>query len=239
MPTRTTSFPTHRKFQSCDGSVARRCETRTRASRCRRERRSRAGCSTDGWTRVTNADDLLDALDPEQRAIAEVLRGPVSVLAGAGTVKTRAITHRIAYGVLSGVYAPQRVLAVTFTRKAAGELQGRLRALGAAGVRAQTFHGAALAQLSHFCPQLVGGAASQVLPGKVATVAQAAEGMGLRLGSEALRAVATEIEWPKVSMLSLDAYAAEVEERAIPMGLSAEQLVEVQRRYTELLGERQ
>lgn len=88
---------------------------------------------------MTDAESILDALDPEQREIAESLRGPVSVLAGAGTGKTRAITHRIAYGVRSGVYDPSRVLAVTFTRKAAGELQGRLRGLGAEGVRAQTF----------------------------------------------------------------------------------------------------
>jgi len=78
------------------------------------------------------ADDLLDGLDPEQRQVAECLRGPVSVLAGAGTGKTRALTHRIAHGVRVGAYAPNRVLAVTFTRKAAGELQTRLRALGAA-----------------------------------------------------------------------------------------------------------
>jgi len=116
------------------------------------------------------ADLILDGLDPDQREIAECLRGPVAVLAGAGTGKTRAITHRIAYGVLSGVYDPERVLAVTFTRKAAGELQGRLRGLGADGVRAQTFHGAALAQLGHFWPEFVGGAAPQVLSGKVAAI---------------------------------------------------------------------
>ncbi len=74
-----------------------------------------------------SADDLLAALDPEQRAVAEALHGPVRVLAGAGTGKTRAITHRIAYGVASGVYTPQQVLAVTFTTRAAGEMRGRLR----------------------------------------------------------------------------------------------------------------
>ncbi|PIJ06938.1 ATP-dependent DNA helicase, partial [Leucobacter sp. OLES1] len=147
-------------------------------------------------------EDPLAGLDPEQREVAECLRGPVAVRAGAGTGKTRTITHRIAHGVQSGAYAPDRVLAVTFTRKAAGELQSRLRALGAEGVRAQTFHGAALAQLGHFWPQLVGGTAPQVLPGKVAAVSQAVEAMGLRLPSEALRDIACEIEWRKVSMLS-------------------------------------
>ena len=73
---------------------------------------------------------LLSGLDPEQRRVAETLRGPVRVLAGAGTGKTRAITHRIAHGVLTGVYAPTEVLAVTFTTRAAGEMRGRLRGLG-------------------------------------------------------------------------------------------------------------
>ena len=79
---------------------------------------------------MTDPDALLDALDPEQREVAMALRGPVRVLAGAGTGKTRAITHRIAYGVSTGVYVPQQVLAVTFTVRAAGEMRQRLRALG-------------------------------------------------------------------------------------------------------------
>ena len=87
----------------------------------------------------------LDALDERQRQAASVLRGPVAVLAGAGTGKTRVITHRIAHGVDTGAYSPSRVMAVTFTAKAAGELRGRLRALGVAGVSARTFHSAALA----------------------------------------------------------------------------------------------
>ena len=93
------------------------------------------------------ADEVLAGLDPEQRAVAEATRGPVCVLAGAGTGKTRAITHRIAYSVLTGLVAPQRVLAVTFTTRAAGELRGRLRQLGAPGVQARTFHAAACKQL--------------------------------------------------------------------------------------------
>ncbi|MBK0421008.1 ATP-dependent helicase [Leucobacter sp. CSA2] len=186
----------------------------------------------------TEAEDVLSGLDPEQREIAESLRGPVAVLAGAGTGKTRAITHRIAYGVRTGVYAPERVLAVTFTRKAAGELQGRLRGLGADGVRARTFHGAALAQLSHFWPMVVGGAAPQMLPGKVAVLSQAVESLGIRLGGEALRDVAAEIEWRKTSMLGIDAYAEVLEHRAIPSGLTPEQLVELHRSYASILEER-
>jgi DNA helicase-2/ATP-dependent DNA helicase PcrA len=107
-----------------------------------------------------SADSVLDGLDPEQRQVATTLDGPVCVLAGAGTGKTRAITHRIAYGVHSGAYVPNRVLAVTFTARAAGEMRTRLRDLGVAGVQARTFHAAALRQLQFFWPQSIGGSAS-------------------------------------------------------------------------------
>lgn len=185
-----------------------------------------------------DAAAILEHLDPDQRQIAEALHGPVAVLAGAGTGKTRAITHRIAYGVRSGVYDPTRVLAVTFTRKAAGELQGRLRELGAQGVRARTFHGAALAQLGHFWPQFVGGDAPKVLPGKVAAVSQVVESMKLRFGGETLRDIASEIEWRKVSMLSLDEYADALPTRPELAGVTGEQLLAVHEGYTKLLEER-
>ena len=107
------------------------------------------------------ADAVLDALDPEQREVAAHPSGPMCVLAGAGTGKTRAITHRIAYGVLSGVYQPQRVLAVTFTARAAGEMRTRLRDLGVGGVQARTFHAASLRQLHYFWPQAIGGAVAR------------------------------------------------------------------------------
>src|SRR5664280_2349105 len=102
--------------------------------------------SPDRTSGRPTADDVLDALDPEQRQVAASPRGPMCVLAGAGTGKTRAITHRIAYGVLSGAYQPQRVLAVTFTARAAGEMRTRLRELGVPGVQTRTFHAAALRQ---------------------------------------------------------------------------------------------
>jgi len=101
---------------------------------------------------------VLAALDPEQREVALATRGPVCVIAGAGTGKTRAIAHRVAYAVRTGVVNPGHVLAVTFTTRAAGELRGRLRQLDGPGgsgldqVAARTFHSAALRQLVHFWP---------------------------------------------------------------------------------------
>ena len=153
-------------------------------------------------------DEILDALDPEQRDVASTLTGPLCVLAGAGTGKTRAITHRIAYGVLSGVFTPQRVLAVTFTARAAGEMRSRLRDLGVAGVQARTFHAAALRQLHYFWPQAIGGAAPEVLPQKAGLVAEAASRLRLPTDRAAVRDLAAEVEWAKVSLLTPETYAA-------------------------------
>ena len=103
------------------------------------------------------AERLLEALDPDQRRVAQFVSGPMAVLAGAGTGKTRAITYRIAYGVARGVYEPANVLAVTFTKRAAVEMRERLTALGVPGVQARTFHSAALRQLQYFWPSAIGG----------------------------------------------------------------------------------
>jgi DNA helicase-2/ATP-dependent DNA helicase PcrA len=157
-----------------------------------------------------DADGVLAGLDPEQRAVAEAVRGPVCVLAGAGTGKTRAITHRIAYATLTGVVAPQRVLAVTFTNRAAGELRGRLRALGAPGVQARTFHAAALRQLIYFWPKVVGGEPPKIIESKIGLVADAARACRLSYGKTDLRDVAGEIEWAKVTQNRPEDYPAAV-----------------------------
>ncbi|WP_370078387.1 ATP-dependent DNA helicase UvrD2 [Streptacidiphilus sp. MAP12-16] len=151
---------------------------------------------------------MLAGLDPEQRAVATALSGPVCVLAGAGTGKTRAITHRIAYGVRSGVMQPQRVLAVTFTARAAGEMRGRLRELGADGVQARTFHSAALRQLQYFWPRVVGGELPRLLERKVQLVAEAAGRCRLRLERTELRDLTSEIEWAKVTQTVPEDYPA-------------------------------
>ncbi len=156
---------------------------------------------------MASPDDLLEALDPEQRRVAEALRGPVRVLAGAGTGKTRAITHRIAHGVHTGVYAPTEVLAVTFTTRAAGEMRGRLRVLGAGGVQARTFHSAALRQLRYFWPHVHGTELPTLIESKIGILATAARRQRIATDQALLRDLASEIEWAKVSNVHPDDYA--------------------------------
>lgn len=188
---------------------------------------------------VTAASDpLLEVLDDEQRVVAEALNGPVCVLAGAGTGKTRAITHRIAYGVASGAYDPARVMALTFTARAAAELRARLRALGAGAVPARTFHAAALAQLNHFWPIVVGGPAPRVLDYKGRLLGQAAERARVRVDAATLRDVAAEIEWRKVSALGPEAVATRLATRGAPGELTAEQFVALAEAYESLKDER-
>ena len=156
---------------------------------------------------MPDPDALLSALDPEQREVAEALRGPVRVLAGAGTGKTRAITHRIAYGVASGVYTPTEVLAVTFTTRAAGEMRQRLRTMGAGAVQARTFHAAALRQLRYFWPHVHGTELPRLTESKIPLLAGAARRQRLRVDQALLRDLASEVEWAKVSNVHPDDYA--------------------------------
>lgn len=159
---------------------------------------------------MTDPDELLSGLDAEQREVARALHGPVCVLAGAGTGKTRAITHRIAYGVAAGIYQPSQLLAVTFTARAAGEMRGRLRGLGAGAVQARTFHSAALRQLQYFWPQTVGGPPPRILESKIPLVAEAGSACRIRTDRAALRDLASEIEWCKSTQTAPDDYPAAV-----------------------------
>jgi len=181
-------------------------------------------------------DSALEGLDDRQREAATSLRGPVCVLAGAGTGKTRVIIHRIAHGVDTGAYSPNRVMAVTFTSKAAGEMRGRLRALGVAGVAARTFHAAALSQLNYFWPTVAGDSAPAIADNKVRLLAHAADGIGLDLDTPTLRDVAAGIEWRKVTMRSIDAYAAARPEGVGRLGI--DRVVDLQRAYEKLKDER-
>ncbi len=186
------------------------------------------------------ADDVLAALDPEQREVATALTGPVCVLAGAGTGKTRAITARIAYGVHSGVYVPQRVLAVTFTARAAGEMRARLRTLDVAGAQARTFHAAALRQLRYFWPRFVGGELPRLAEHKAGLVAEAAGRLRLRADRATVRDLAGEIEWVKVTLTSRHDYevAASKAGRMPPAGLDAAMVTRLLSTYEEVKRDR-
>jgi DNA helicase-2/ATP-dependent DNA helicase PcrA len=151
-------------------------------------------------------DELLDRLDPEQREVATSLGGPVAVIAGAGTGKTRAITHRIAYAVATGVYAPTNVLAVTFTTRAAGEMRGRLQQLGVYGVQARTFHSAALRQAQYFWPRAYGSDLPPIVDNRYGLVAEAASRLRVSAESGGLRDLITEISWAKVSNVTPEEY---------------------------------
>lgn len=128
--------------------------------------------------------------------------GPVCILAGAGTGKTRAITSRIAHRALSGEISPRHVLAVTFTARAAAEMRSRLALLGVPGVQARTFHAAALRQVRYFAPRLLAGRAMpELLDSKVRLVTLAAARVGMRADRAAARDLAGEIEWAKSSLV--------------------------------------
>jgi DNA helicase II / ATP-dependent DNA helicase PcrA len=155
---------------------------------------------------VRGADAVLAQLDDEQRAAASAVSGPVCILAGAGTGKTRTITHRIAYGVHTGAFVPEQVLAVTFTARAAGELRGRLAALGVGGVQARTFHAAAMRQLRYFAPRVLGGPMPGLVENKLRLVATAASRSRLSTDRTSLRDLASEIEWAKTTLATPEDY---------------------------------
>jgi len=193
---------------------------------------------TDAMTGTSEA--LLAGLDPEQRETALAGRGPVCVLAGAGTGKTRAITYRIAYAAATGTVDPAHVLALTFTVRAAGELRGRLRQLGVGLVRASTFHAAALRQLNYFWPKVVGGRPPRLVDGKAGLVREAAKRAQVRLdsGSGALADAAGEIEWAKVTQVRPDGYAAAAVAAGRSPAAGAAGLAAVYAAYEELRRER-
>lgn len=180
-----------------------------------------------------SAEQLLENLDPEQRQAAESLVGPTCILAGAGTGKTRTVTHRIAYGISQGYYSANRVLALTYTNRAAGELRARLRQLGIGAVSVKTFHAAALSQLEFFWPQFAGVPAPAVLESKARLISKVADEAKIRLDAGALRDFAGEIEWRKYSMLSMDEYAQLVKSRPKVAGLSPAKNLELQQAYEE------
>ncbi len=181
-------------------------------------------------------DEILAALDPDQRAVALASRGPVCVIAGAGTGKTRAITHRIAYAAAIGTMDPQKVLALTFTAKAAGEMRARLRSLGVPQVAARTIHSAALKQLLYFWPSVFGGRTPDLITTKSGFLSEAINRAGLSdairvTNRELMRDIASEIEWAKVSQVAPSDYIDEISKRMQKPRVLPEQMVQIYTAY--------
>ena len=184
---------------------------------------------------MANAEEILAALDDEQRKVALATRGPVCVIAGAGTGKTRAITHRIAYASAIGVMDPQRVLAITFTARAAGEMRSRLRNLGFPGVNARTIHSAALKQLLYFWTSVFGGQSPELLTSKTPFINSAVERAEIKLPTnnrEALRDIASEIEWAKVNQIAPEDLLAT--QRTVRSRIGIDQIAKIYAAYESL-----
>jgi DNA helicase-2/ATP-dependent DNA helicase PcrA len=182
------------------------------------------------------AEEILAALDNDQRAVALATRGPVCVIAGAGTGKTRAITHRIAYAAAIGTMDPQKVLALTFTSRAAGEMRTRLRSLGVPTVAARTIHSAALKQLIYFWPTVFGGRVPELMTAKAGFIGEAINRAGLSselraTSRELMRDIASEIEWAKVSQVAPEDFATEIDKRIQKPRVSADKLAKVYAAY--------
>ena len=187
-----------------------------------------------------DSEEILAALDDEQRAVAIASRGPVCVIAGAGTGKTRAITHRIAYAASIGVMDPQKVLALTFTARAAGEMRTRLRTLGVPTVAARTIHSAALKQLLYFWPQVFGGRAPDLLTTKTGFITQAITRADLQgtlsiTSRDLMRDIASEIEWAKSSQVVPEDYVNESSKRTQKPRINPEQIAQVYSAYMSLM----
>ncbi|RBP66312.1 Rep family ATP-dependent DNA helicase [Brevibacterium sanguinis] len=179
------------------------------------------------------AQALLDALDAEQRAVATRFSTPVVVLAGAGTGKTRAMTHRIAYGIATDVFPANQVLALTFTAKAAGEMRARLRTLGVPAVQARTFHSAALRQLRFFWDRFGQGDFPRIIENKAGVIGSVMQSLGLETNRETNRDVAAEIEFAAASLLGVEDYAIRARSRDLPGGLDVEDMVRILEAYSE------
>ncbi|MFT4185842.1 MAG: ATP-dependent DNA helicase UvrD2 [Micrococcaceae bacterium] len=181
-------------------------------------------------------DNVLASLDVEQRQVVSSIGKPLRILAGAGTGKTRAITHRIAYAVRNGFYRPQNILAVTFTTKAAAEMGARLRDLGVFGVQTRTFHSAALRQVQYFWPEVFGGTPYRVLRHKIPLVGQACTELGVVTNKEVVRDIASEIEWAKVNMFSTEQYS-ELERKSPIKTVNHTILTKLYERYEKIKSE--
>ena len=179
---------------------------------------------------MESAESLLQGLDPQQRLAAETLIGPVRIIASAGSGKTKTISHRIAFGVASGVYAPEKVLALSYTSRSAAELRSRINALGIPAVQVRTVHAAALAQLRYFWPQLTGVGAPKVVGSKKELLIEALKNLKIDSSQAVLRELASEIEWWKYSLLSPGEYAeSERQLETVNRAVASDIIVEYER----------
>lgn len=177
--------------------------------------------------------ELLENLDPEQREVVTHDGGPLVVLAGAGTGKTRAITHRIAYGAHTGQLPAQHVLALTFTAKAAGEMRSRLRGLGVPQVQARTFHSAALRQLRYFWSDFAQGPFPELMDGKFGPLRRILSELGIEPERETIRDVAAELEYAAVNLVGIDDYPQFAQSRELPPGIDTTAMVAIMRAYAD------
>ena len=187
------------------------------------------------------SDRFLDDLDSQQRAAASAIRGPVLIIAGAGTGKTRTITHRIAHSLDNGVTEPARTLALTYTARAAAELRLRLATLGFAGVQAHTFHSAAWRQLQFFWNEAIGGKPFRIISKKSELIATALDSVARSSHGVNLRELASEIEWAKGQEIAHEDYLRLAQERG-RIGiqkLTLPEIAEVYRAYEELKQEQE
>ncbi|MCQ4623897.1 ATP-dependent DNA helicase UvrD2 [Corynebacterium sp. CCUG 70398] len=182
---------------------------------------------------MIDLSQLETQLDPDQLVAATAPRGPVCILAGAGTGKTRTITYRIAHLIDQGFVAPQRVLAVTFTSRAAGEMRDRLRDMGIGGVQARTFHAAALRQLRYFWPQVAGDMPWHLIDNKFPLVGRAARSVGLESHKDMVRDLLSEIEWAKASLVTPESYAETIANSRREPPTDAEKVAAVYKRYEQ------
>ena len=180
------------------------------------------------------AEKVLLALDSQQRQAARELLGPVAVLAGAGSGKTRTITHRIAYGVKSGVYDPERVLALTYTKKAAAEMKQRLAELAISGVKTKTFHSVALEQLQRIWPNTIGGRTPELIMNTRHITAEAALNSGVNLSELEISALDAEIKWRKTMMLGYSGYQASGRAEKMLPTVSVKQAIEIMGVYEDI-----
>ncbi|WP_300766275.1 ATP-dependent helicase [uncultured Bifidobacterium sp.] len=185
-----------------------------------------------------DVERILEGLDDDQRLAATSVEGPVRIVAVAGAGKTRTITRRIAYACASGLWDPDKVLAVTFSVKAASEMRSRLTSLGVGeAVRAATFHSAALRQLRRVWPDLSDGPFPRVLEDQHDLVARSLARVLIDEGlpDSDVRDVQAEINWCKTSLIAPEDYprVCAASSRRPPAGLGPDRFVEVYSTYEQ------